>query len=228
MPMNQIHPTAVIGSDVTLGAGNVIGAYAVLEGPLDIGDGNWFGPHCSVGTPSQWTGVRGDEMAGRTGNGVSIGHRNVIREYVTVHQGTDRVTVIEDETYLMAYAHVPHDAYIATQATLTNASQLAGHTQVGRSANLGLGTVVHQRSVIGPYAMVGMQSVVTSNLPPATVAFGSPARPRGINRVGLERAGFEVFEIEAVVAAFDAGERPAVGRLEEAYTWFDRAIAANA
>lgn len=228
MPKNEVHPTAVVGRDVTLGTGNTISAYAVLDGPLEIGDGNWFGPHCSIGTPPQWTGVMGDQISGRVGEGVRIGHRNVVREYVTVHQGTDRVTIIENETYLMAYAHVPHDAYISTRATLTNASQLAGHTQVGWRANLGLGTVVHQRSVIGPYVMVGMQSVVTNHLPPAVVAFGSPARPRGVNRVGLERAGFARSEIESVVAAYEAGERPAVTKLADAYAWFDEAIAANA
>ncbi|HUP85269.1 MAG TPA: hypothetical protein VM143_06340 [Acidimicrobiales bacterium] len=227
MASNEIHPTAVVGSGVKLGSGNLVAAFAVLEGPLEIGDGNWFGPHCSIGTPAQWTGVLGNQLAGSVGNGVRIGHRNVIREYVTVHQGTDRVTTIEDETYLMAYAHVPHDAHICARSTLTNAAQLAGHTQVGWLANLGLGTVVHQRTVIGPYAMVGMQSVVTSHLPPAVVAFGSPARVRGVNRVGLERAGFTTLEIEQVAAAVDAEERPAVARLDAAYKWFDDAVAAN-
>jgi UDP-N-acetylglucosamine acyltransferase len=225
MSNNQIHPSAVIGPDVELGSDNVVGPYAVLDGPLVVGDGNWFGPHTVVGTPTQWTGVTGREIAEQVGNGVRIGHGNVLREFVTVHQGTDRITTIEDETYLMAYAHVPHDAYIAHQATLTNATQLAGHTSVGWRANLGLGTVVHQRTVIGPYAMVGMQSVVTGHLPPGALAFGSPAKLRGVNRVGLQRAGFEDDEIDEIERALAEERSAPVERLVEAQAWFDARVA---
>lgn len=222
---NDIHPTAIIGDDVVLGSGNLIGPYAVLEGPMTIGDGNWFGPQCSIGTPAQWTGIAGREMAGCTGNGVRIGNDNVVREFVTIHQGTDRVTTLGDGVYLMAYAHVPHDAYIADHVTLTNAVQMGGHTHVGWRANLGLGTVVHQRTVIGPYAMVGMQSVITSHLPPAVLAFGSPVRVRGVNRVGLERAGFVAEEIAEIVEALAAARRPEVDRLQDALHWYDERVA---
>ena len=228
MPENQIHPTAVVEPEVELGSDNVIGPYAVLQGPLVVGDGNWFGPHCSIGTPTQWTGVSGRELAAQVGNGVRIGDGNVFREYVTVHQGTDRVTTVEDEAYFMAYAHVPHDALIAHHATLTNATQLAGHTSIGWRANLGLGTVVHQRTVVGPFAMVGMQSVVTGHLPPGALAFGSPAKVRGVNRVGLQRAGFADEEIDEVAAAIGEGRTPDVERLADAQRWFEERLALDA
>ncbi len=87
--MNSIHPTAVIGDGVVLGDGNVIGPYVVLYGPLEIGDGNWIGPGVTLGTPPE---VRGVEHGAQwesvaSGPGISIGHRNVIREQTLIHQG---------------------------------------------------------------------------------------------------------------------------------------------
>lgn len=228
MPENEIHPTAIIGRGVELGTGNTVGPYTVLEGPMTVGDGNWFGSHCVVGAPAQWTGTVGrSDMGRRAGNGIRIGNENVIREFVTIHQGTDRVTVIGDATYLMAYAHVPHDAFLADGVTLANAVQMGGHTAIGWNSNLGLGTVVHQRQVIGPYAMVGMQSVVTTHLPPGVLAFGAPARIRGVNRVGLERAGFDSAEIEEIASAFGASRRPAAARLEAALRWYEERVTAK-
>lgn len=225
MPKNDIHPTAVIAGDVVLGSGNVVGPYAVLYGPLSIGDGNWIGAHCSIGTPAEWTGVTGTDLSAQAGNGVRIGDENVLREHVSVNQGTNRVTAIQNRSYLMSYSHVAHDSFIADDVTLTNAVQLAGHTHVGWRANLGLGTVVHQRKVIGPYVMAGMQSVVTDHLPPGVVAYGSPARPRGVNRIGLERAGFDTAEIAEIVAAFQERRRPDVARLDVAMYWFEERVA---
>src|SRR5665811_2005636 len=44
-----------------------------------------------------------------------IGHRNRVREFVTIHRGTQGgglVTAIGSDNLLMAYAHVAHDALI--------------------------------------------------------------------------------------------------------------------
>lgn len=228
MSENTIHPTAIVEPGVVLGRGNVVGPYSVLEAPLVIGDGNWIGSHCCIGGPAEWTGVTGPEIAGRHRNGIVIGDRNVLREHTTINQGTDALTTIGDGSYLMAYAHVAHDSTIGDGATLTNGVQLAGHTHVGSRANLGLGTVVHQGVVIGPYAMIGMQSTVTRHVAPAIVAFGSPARARRVNLLGLERAGFAAAAIDDAVAAFLAGRRPSSDAFDVAYGWYDERVAAEA
>ncbi|MGH3468883.1 MAG: UDP-N-acetylglucosamine acyltransferase, partial [Thermocrispum sp.] len=93
---NRIHPTAVIGDGVQLGDGNDIGPFAVVVGPVVIGSGNWIGPHCVIGTPASdrgaphpaaWDGAPSGDPE-QDGFGVRIGDRNVIREYCSVHQGT--------------------------------------------------------------------------------------------------------------------------------------------
>ena len=193
---NQIHGSAVIGEGVSLGDGNVIGPHAVILGPCEIGDENWIGPHVALGTPAQ---IRANDPRDASPfAGVRIGNGCVVREFVTLHQGSERVTVVGDNCYLMTGAHVPHDAILFPDVTLANYAQLGGHTWIGRGATVGLGVVVHQFSAIGGYAMVGMQSAVTRDVPPFALVAGVPAKIRGANRLGLGRLGLDSDAIDAV------------------------------
>lgn len=199
---NRIHPTAIIAQGVELGDDNVIGPYSVIVGPCRIGTGNWIGPHVSIGGPAEYRG--GPHPAGwdgeQSGHGVVIGDRNTFREFVTVNQGyEDENTVLGDDNYLMGRSHVAHDCVLRDNITLTSAVQVAGHCQIWSWANLGLGTTVHQRSVIGPGAMVGMGSVVRKQVGAFLTVMGNPARPAGVNTVGLSRRGCD----DATIAALE-------------------------
>ncbi|HEX5405716.1 MAG TPA: UDP-N-acetylglucosamine acyltransferase [Pseudonocardiaceae bacterium] len=191
---NRIHPTAVVGAGVELGDRNVIGPFSVVIGPCRIGDDNWIGPHVTIGTPAEhrdgphpvgWD----DELAGA---GVWVGDRNRIREYVTVHQGTEHETRIGDDCYLLSRSHAGHDVRVDDDVTLACSVQLGGHSRVWSHATLGLGALVHQRCAIGPGAMVGMGAAVRGEVAPFTVSVGSPARTVAMNEVGLRRLGCPV------------------------------------
>jgi UDP-N-acetylglucosamine acyltransferase len=178
---NRVHPTAVVGPDVELGTGNVVGAYAVLLGPTRLGDDNWIGPHAVLGTPGESRGAEHPVDDTPCGRGVVIGSGNVFREFSSVHQGLHDVTRIGNACFLMAGGHVGHDVQLDDEVTVANAVMLGGHSWVGRRANLGLGTVVHQRSVIGAGAMVAMGAGVKAPVPPYATVAGSPARVSGVN-----------------------------------------------
>lgn len=188
--MNRIHPTAVLGPGVELGDGNIVGPYTVIRGPAALGDGNWIGAHVTIGSPAEerdgphpgWD----DEPAGA---GVRIGSGNRIREYVSVHQGTHRETVLGDGGYLLRGSHVAHDCLIGDSVTLASNVVLGGHVHVWSLANLGMGAIVHQRVRIGPGAMVGMGAAVRREVGAFTVSVGNPARVAGLNVVGLTRLG---------------------------------------
>lgn len=205
--MNNIHPSVVIGPDVQMGTGNTIGPGTVLLGPLVIGDNNWIGPSVAIGTPGEMRGGRHprpwDEPTG-TGRMV-IGSRNVIREFATVQASETGLTSIGDDCYIMTKAHVPHDGVIEDGVTVSCSVMIGGHSVVQAGTTIGLGTVIHQRSTIGARAMVGMGSVITKDVPPFAMAFGSPARVRGVNRVGMRRAGFSEDVIEALATAYATG-----------------------
>lgn len=204
--MNDIHPTAQIGPDVTLGHGNSIGAFVVISGRVVIGDDNWIGAGVILGAPPE---VRSFEhprgVAASFGAGLSVGSRNVFREYAQIHAGWKATTTIGSDTFIMNQVYVGHDGALADGATLASSVLLGGHVTIGAGANLGLGAQVHQFRTVGPGAMVGMGATVTRDVPAFAMSFGSPARTRGANRVGLERRGVPQPTIDAVDAAYRDG-----------------------
>jgi UDP-N-acetylglucosamine acyltransferase len=227
---NRIHPTAIIGDDVELGDDNVIGPYSVVVGPVRIGSGNWIGPHVTIGTPAEDRG--GPHPVGwegeSEGQGVVIGDRNKIREYVTVHQGTHRASTVGDDCYLLVRSHVGHDVTLGDNVVLACSVQLGGHTEVWSHSNIGMSTVVHQHGRIGPGAMVGMGSAVRREVDAFTVSVGNPARVSGINVVGLSRRGCDEAAIEALEPFLKGkGDLPAHGVPAELSAllkaWADRA-----
>lgn len=206
--MNEIHPTAVIAGDVLIGDGNYIGPFAVITGPTSIGDGNWIGTGVVIGAPPEIRSFEHPRAEGvaSTPAGVAIGSRNVIREYAQVHQGHSATTTIGDDGFIMNQVYVAHDGRVGDRVTLASSVLLAGHVTVGDGANLGMGATVHQFRTVGAGAMVGMSSVVTHDIPPFALVYGSPARVRGANRVGLQRAGVTDSAVEACDNSYASGE----------------------
>lgn len=206
--MNSIHPTATLIGEVRLGVGNTVGPLAVLIGPVAIGDGNWIGTGAVIGAPPEvrdWTHPR-DVNDLSSGNGIEIGDRNVIREYAQIHQGWRDVTRLGNDAFIMNQAYVAHDCSIEDNVTLASSVLLAGHVRIGTGANLGLGASVHQRRYVGDGAMIGMGAVVTRDVVPYAKAYGNPARVRGVNTIGMERAGVPAVSISAVVDAYGSSE----------------------
>ena len=190
---NIVDRDARLIGDVELGSRNVVEAGAIIVGPIQVGDENYFGPNCVVGAPAQdellAENLRRDGILGDWGGSIVVGHRNVIREFATIHRGLTGETAIGNDTYLMAYSHVAHDCVIRDNAKFANSVQLGGYCWIGRGAYLGLSAAIHQFTVVGGYSMVGMGSVVTQSVPPASLLYGSPARVMRPNAVALERLG---------------------------------------
>ena len=122
-----IGPYSIVGAGVAIGARTEITAHVYLEGPLEIGEENVFHPYSTVGVAPQDLKYRGERSQTR------IGHRNTIREFVTIHRGTEgggMITSIGDDNLLMAYVHVAHDVRIASRTVLANAVTCGGHVIV--------------------------------------------------------------------------------------------------
>lgn len=197
---NRIHPTAVVSPGVELGVGNVIGPYSVILGPSRIGDRNWIAPHVCIGMPPEHK-AHGRPVAWDgeiEGIGVTMGNDVVLREFVTVHQGTERPTTVSDGCYLMSRAHIGHDTLLLPGVTMAPGAAVAGHSDIWDGATLGMGAMVHQRTVVGPGAMVGMASAIKRDVGPFTTVLGNPARIAGTNEVALRKLGAD----DALVAAW--------------------------
>jgi UDP-N-acetylglucosamine acyltransferase len=174
-------------------------AHVYMEGPLFVGEDNVFFPYSTVGVISQDLKYHGERAETR------IGNRNKIREFVTIHRGTEGgglVTSIGDQNLLMAYVHVAHDVRVGNNNVLANAVTLGGHVTVGDWTVIGASTGVHQFCRIGRNSIIGGYSVVTQDVLP----FSNTVSERGIkvygaNRIGLERRGFERGTIEKLQTA---------------------------
>jgi UDP-N-acetylglucosamine acyltransferase len=188
---NRIHPTAVLGPQVELGSGNVIGPFCVLQGPVVIGDDNYLASHVSIGGAAEVRGHRFEPSWEEPfdGNGVTIGSRNVFKEFVAVNGGWATQTELGDDGFFMGLAHLNHDVAVGDEVTVSGSAVVAGHVTIEDGANLGLGVTVHQRRTIGAGAMIGMQAAVTRDLPPYVVSAGVPARPLRLNTYRLTRLG---------------------------------------
>jgi UDP-N-acetylglucosamine acyltransferase len=196
----DIGPFCVLGADVEIGAGTRLMASIFVEGPTAIGEDNTFYPYATVGVAPQDLKYKGERSRMR------IGSRNRIREFVTLHRGTEgggMITRIGDDNLLMAYVHVAHDTQVGNHVVLSHAATCGGHVTVEDWAVVGAATGIHQFCRIGRHAMIGGYSVITQDvLPYATVSTKREAKVYGTNAVGLERRGFPAATIEALHKAF--------------------------
>ena len=198
-PTAEIGPWCMVGADVEIGARTRLMANIIVEGPCAIGDDNEFFPFATVGVASQDLKYQGERAE------TCIGHRNKIREFVTIHRGTrggGLVTSIGDDCLLMTYAHVAHDCRIGNHVILGNSVGLAGHVLVDDWADVSPFSGVHQFCRIGRHAFVGPYSVIKQDVMPYSLTSNQPeVQVFGANAIGLGRRGFERSSIEALQTA---------------------------
>jgi UDP-N-acetylglucosamine acyltransferase len=194
-----IGPFSVIGENVTLGRGVRLDSHVVVDGTTSIGEETRVFPFVSIGLAPQDLKYAGEPTA------TEIGRRNQIREFVTIHRGTEGgggLTKIGDDNLLMAQAHVAHDCQIGNEVIMANAATLAGHVEIADRANVGAYSGVHQFCRIGIEAFVGGYSVVVKDAPPYAIIQGNHARCFGLNRVGMKRRGYSKDTIEKLHRAY--------------------------
>jgi UDP-N-acetylglucosamine acyltransferase len=185
---NTIHLTAIIEPSVELGSNNYIGPYCYITGNTVIGNNNRFEAHCSIGTPAEHR----DYFESTEGK-VIIGNNNIFREYVTVNAGTRDVTTLCNNVVMLRGSHIGHDSFVDDKVNISCNVLVGGHSYLMEGCNFGLGSICHQFSVIGAYAMIGMGAVITksSTILPGKVYVGSPAKPIKDNVIGLQRSNID-------------------------------------
>lgn len=195
-----VGPFAVIGPKVTLGRNCRVGASAVIEGRTTIGDATEVFPFASIGLPPQDLKYKGEDTA------IKIGSHNIFREFVTVHRGTQGgggCTSIGDRNLFMNYVHVAHDCHVGTETIFGPHATLGGHVSVEDYANISAGSAVHQYCRVGRHAFIGGYSVVTKDALPFARTVGSrPARIFGANTIGLLRRGFTAETVAKLKRAY--------------------------
>jgi UDP-N-acetylglucosamine acyltransferase len=199
-PGVRVGPYAIVGPEVSLGSGTVVEGHAVLGGWTEVGRNNHFFPFSSVGLEPQDLKYRGERTR------LIMGDRNVVREFVTVHVGTEGgggLTSLGSDNLLMASAHVAHDCRVGSHTVFANGATLAGHVEVQDWATIGAFCGVHQFCRVGAHAFVGGFTVVTRDVLPFSRTVGNRApRVYGVNTIGLTRRGFPPERIAGIRRAF--------------------------
>jgi UDP-N-acetylglucosamine acyltransferase len=199
-PSADIGPYCMLGPDVEVGARTRLMANLFVEGPTVIGEDNVFFPFSTVGVASQDMKYKGERAF------TKIGSRNSIREFVTIHRGTQGgglETTIGDDCLLMTYAHVAHDCHLGNHVILGNSVGLAGHVTIEDWADVSPFSGVHQFCRIGRHAFVGPYSVVKQDIMPYSLTSAQPdIQVFGANSIGLTRRGFDKPAIESLQTAF--------------------------
>jgi UDP-N-acetylglucosamine acyltransferase len=195
----HVGPFCRVGDEVRLGARVRLESHVVVDGRTEIGDDTHVFPFASVGLEPQDLKYRGEPAETR------VGRRCRIREFVTIHRGTEgggMLTSVGDDCLIMAQAHVAHDSRVGDRVIMANAATLAGHVEVQDGANVGAYSGVHQFCRVGREAYVGGYSVVVKDALPFALTVGNHAKCYGLNTVGMKRRGYAQETVEALHHAF--------------------------
>jgi len=215
-PSAQVAPTARVHPGAVICPGVVIGDFAIVEEDVVVGPGSRLEPYVYV---KRWTtlGERNQISAGTvlgtdpldkgfTGarSYLKIGNGNIIREHYTISRGTapESETVIGDENYIMTSGHIAHNCRIGNRTVIASCALVAGYVEVEDQAFISGGVVIHQYSKIGRLAMIGGNTRVNSDVPPFFLYTDFNVAVRGLNLVGLKRAGFGDADIKALKTAY--------------------------
>ena len=224
-----VHPTAIIDPRAKLAAGVSIGPYAVIEGDTEIGECSdirahavikrftTLGPENIIHEAAVLGGEPQDLGFVDCRSFLRIGACNRIREGVTMHRGTlpESETVVGSNCFIMANAHVAHNCTLGDNVIIANNVALAGHVDIQDRVFISGGVVVHQFCRIGRLAMIGGNSKIVQDCLPFVITDGVPGRARGLNIVGLRRAGLKSVDLANLRRAYRLLLRSGL-RLEEA------------
>lgn len=211
-----IHPTAVIDSKAEIGDDCEIGPGAIIEAGAILGPRCKIGPNAFVGRFTRMGEGNHLHIGAVVGhipqdirfnpNTVSyceIGDFNTFREYSVIHRSArpEGATRIGSHNFVMNHGHIGHDGIIGDHAIIGAGAVLGGYVEVGDRAYISGNSAVHQFCRIGRIGMLRGVSGTSMDIPPFCIADWHNTL-RGINKVGLVRAGFSAEARDALKGVF--------------------------
>jgi UDP-N-acetylglucosamine acyltransferase len=199
-PRTHIGEFCVVDRDVAIGADCILEPYVFVKRWTTLGDRNEISAGTVLGTDPLDKNFKGERSYLR------IGHGNKIREHYTISRGTqpESVTAIGDGNYIMTSGHIAHNCVVGNDTVIASCALVAGHVDVEDQAFISGGVVIHQYSKIGRLAMIGGNTRVNLDVPPFFLYSGFNVEAKGLNLVGLKRAGFTLTQVARLKSAYRA------------------------
>jgi acetyltransferase-like isoleucine patch superfamily enzyme len=165
---SDLAPGLLLGPDVKIGEGVLLGGHLVIHAGVEIGDGARIGDHAQL------------RDRARIGPGTTIGSYSCVDPDVVVGA---RVSV-QTRCYITAGTVVEDDVFVGPGVTLTNDNTMNRHGPekefegpiLRRACRVGGGSTICPGVEIGEEAFVAAGAVVTSDVPARAVVVGVPAR----------------------------------------------------
>lgn len=193
----EIGPNCIIEEGVRIDSGTILQANVYVARWTEIGKNNQVYPGVIIGHTPQHQKYDGCRTY------TKIGDNNIFREYVTIHRSflPEQSTVIGNNNYIMVMAHIAHDCQIGNNCIIVNGAMLGGHVIVHDGAYISGNVCVHQWVRIGKLALISGLTRVSKDAPPFAIIEGN-SYFRGINVIGMRRAGYTQEQRQAVQRAY--------------------------
>lgn len=157
---------------------------------------------------------------------LELGDENTIREFATLHRGTEGgggITRVGSRNLCMAYTHVAHDCQVGDNIVLSNGATLGGHVKVDDFAIIG---GLSARPPVQPYRhprLCGGNDGGRAGFAFMDAGCGQPCPCTWSQSVGLRRVGASRETIAALKKAFrlvwrsELSRAAALAQLSEEY-----------
>jgi acetyltransferase-like isoleucine patch superfamily enzyme len=165
---SDLAPGLLLGADVEIGEGVLIGGNAVIHSGVRIGNGARIGDHAQI------------RDGARIGAGTTIGSFSSVDPGVTIGA---RVSV-QTRCYITGGTVIEDDVFVGPGVTLTNDNTMDRHGPdkefegplLRRACRVGGGSTLCPGVEIGEEAFVAAGAVVTDDVAPRAVVVGVPAK----------------------------------------------------
>ena len=181
---SYIHPTAVVAEDADIHPSVSIGAYCVVESGVSISEGTIIKNHVVISENvkiGKFCYIKSGAVIGEEGFGfdfeedktpvrlphlgsVEIGDHVEIGSNTTVARGTLDNTVISDHVKIDDQVFIAHNVTIKRSSLVIACAQISGSVVVNQNVWVGPNSSIIQKTKIGEGAMIGIGTVVTSDV----------------------------------------------------------------